>query len=333
MSTGYYVPTYGGPLMTSARFRREYLGERSVFARHHLPSWRTGRIGAIVIHVTSLADVATVIKEAEEATEHLALASSAQQLNGVVRSGRTALLICASYDDVGPNPDLLAVYERVGAVSFALSMNSRNLLVDGCAEPSASGLSAQGVQVVRQLRARGILIDVSHTSDAGFWDVLRTVDGGVFASHSNARALCENPRNLSDEMLRALADHGGIVGISTYPTLLAANGPATIDHALDHIAYMADLIGIDHVAVGGDFIDFAVEFVMPKIHATDFAGKLYGHEHIAPRGLGSISELPNVAHGLQRRGFSAGDIAKVMGGNFLRAWQEARGEAAQHEHP
>jgi microsomal dipeptidase-like Zn-dependent dipeptidase len=318
------VPTYGGPVIMDIRFRRGFLSERAVLANRHLPQWQTGRLGGSVIHIHSLTDATLVLKDIEEAAGTLRLAASPDDLLAANQAGQTAVMLCASFDDVGLNPDLLAIYARLGITSFALSLNSRNMLVDGCAERTQAGLSTVGINVVKDLFRRGILIDVSHVSDQGFWDVLEAVDGGVFASHSNARSLCDNPRNLSDEMLQAIAAKGGIVGISSYPTLLTKDPKPTLEHALDHVQYMIDLIGPEHVAVGGDFIDFALDFVMPKIKSTDFKGTLYGEDHFDVMGLNCAADLPNLAEGLARRGLNDEQIDRVMARNFVNFWRTSR---------
>ena len=322
-SQKFFVPTYGGPLTLDLRFRREFLGEHAVLVNHHRREWQSGSVGGLVIHIHSLNDVALVLKEIEESKGQLFLADTPDTLLSGIRSKKTGVMICASFDDVGLNPDLLTIYSRLGVVSFALSLNNRNMLVDGCAERTQSGLSTLGLKVVQDLFERGILIDVSHITDRGFWDVIENVDGGIFASHSNARNLCNNPRNLTDEMLKAIANKGGIVGISSYPTLLTDDPRPTIEHALDHIEYIADQIGIEHVSIGADFINYVLDFVMPKIKSTDFNGQLYGEEHFNVEGLNRIAELPNLIEGMQKRGFEDEQIDKVIAKNFLNLWQSA----------
>lgn len=323
---GVFVPTYAGPLITDIRFRREYLGESEILYNYHLPSWQKGNVGGVVVHIHSIADTASVLAEVENSHGELVFVKDPAGFKEAVSSGKVAIMLCASFDDVGLDVNLLSIYERLGTVSFALSLNTRNMLVDGCAERTQAGLSARGIEVVKRLRQRGILIDVSHTSDKGFWDVMDTVDGGVIASHSNARALCKNPRNLTDEMIRAIADRGGVIGISTYPTLLTADAEPDIRHAVEHIEYIAELVGIEHLAVGADFINFAAEFVLPKIRSSDIGGSLYGPQHTSVKRLASISDLPNLAEQMKAKGFSEDQVQQVMGSNFLRVWEEAQAQ-------
>lgn len=322
------LPTYGGPIMMQVGYLRKYLGAKRVLTEQHLPQWRKAGLRGMVVHVQSLDEASTVLSEVSESEGLLKVVTHPGELEQVNAHGAVGIMLCASFDDIGLSPQLLWIYDRLGVVSFALSLNSRNMLVDGCAERTKSGLSELGVNVTRRLNKMGILIDVSHTSDRGFWDVLDVTEGGVLATHSNSRAICNNPRNLTDEMVKALADHGGMVGISTYPTLLVESGRAAIDDAVKHIDHLVQVAGVDHVGVGADFIDYALDFVLPKIRATDFGGRLYGEVHHQVDGLASVVDLPNLSKALMSRGYRVDDVKKIMGENFARLWAAGRREVS-----
>lgn len=326
-----FVPSYGGPLMQDIRYQRRYLRRRAVLQNSHLPAWNEGGLAGVVVHVSSMDDVALLLSEVEEADGTIDLARHPKDVVKNSQVGIVSLLLCASFEDVGRTPELLAIYERLGTVSFALSLNEQNLLVSGCAEEGSSGLSGRGRKVVRNLCDRGILIDVSHVSDAGFWDVLEVADRGVIASHSNARAICDNPRNLTDQMIIALAERGGAIGLSTYPTLITAEAEPTIDHLLDHFEHIRNLVGVDHLMVGADFVDFILEFVMPMIRATDYAGNIYGEQHLEVKGLSSFSDLPNFREILLSRGYQEDEVARIQAENFLRVWEEAEITVAEQK--
>ena len=121
------------------------------------------------------------------------------------------------------------------------------------------GLKPFGINVIEQMNERKMLIDVSHLSDGGFWDCIHHSKVPVIASHSNARALCQHPRNLSDEMLRALAEKGGVAGLNFYPIFLQEDGQVTTADIARHAKYMIETAGEDVVAIGTDFDGFETD--------------------------------------------------------------------------
>ena len=121
------------------------------------------------------------------------------------------------------------------------------------------GLKPFGFEVVERMNELGMIIDVSHLSDGGFWDCIQKSKAPIVASHSNTRALCDHPRNLSDEMLRALAEKGGAAGLNFYPAFLKEKGRVTTADIARHAKYMIETAGEDVVAIGTDFDGFEIE--------------------------------------------------------------------------
>ena len=149
------------------------------------------------------------------------------------------------------------------------------------------------------MNREGILIDLSHASEGTFWDVIKRSKQPVFCSHSGARALCDNDRNITDEQLRALAKNGGVIQTVAYGGFLCKDGKATIDDFVRHIDYMVKVAGIDHVGIGTDF---------------DGGGGIPGFQ--------SDSDMINVTMRLIEMGYSDSDLAKILGGNFFRVMSE-----------
>lgn len=172
--------------------------------------------------------------------------------------------------------------------------NSRNT------EAMEKGLKPFGVEAVERMNELGILIDVSHLSDGGFWDVVKYSKKPVVASHSNARALCNHRRNLTDDMICALAENGGVSGINFYPYFLNESGKATIDDLVHHIEHMYRLGGEEFVAIGTDFDGFD-------------EGEL-DIEH-----LGQINQ---VYEALKKRKFNDSQIEKFWYKNAMRVIKE-----------
>ncbi len=162
------------------------------------------------------------------------------------------------------------------------------------------GLKPFGIETVECMNELGMIIDVSHMSDGGFWDVLRYSKKPVIASHSNARTLCPHPRNLTDEMIRSLAEHGGVAGLNFYPYFINESGKANIDDLVRHIEHMFYVGGEDFVAIG-----------------TDFDGFDEGELEIQ-----NIGEMNCLYEALKKRKFNDGQIEKFWSGNVMRVMRE-----------
>ena len=195
---------------------------------------------------------------------------------------------------------VLRVLFDLGFRSMTLTWNQRNSLADGVWEKdSRGGLTALGREVTAEMNRLGMLIDVSHLSEAGFWDVIALSKQPVSATHSCCKALRDHPRNLSDEQLRAIRQNNGIIGINFYPGFLCEK-QATIDHVIDHLEHAAVTAGIDHVGLGSDF---------DGITKT-------------PQGLENAAQFPRLTARLLERGWKPADIQKVLGGNFIRVLRD-----------
>lgn len=168
------------------------------------------------------------------------------------------------------------------------------------AEVMNRGLKPFGSETVERMNELGMIIDVSHMSDGGFWDVLQHSKKPVVASHSNARTLCPHPRNLTDEMIRALAEHGGVAGLNFYPYFINESGKADIDDLVRHIEHMFYVGGEDFVAIG-----------------TDFDGFDEGELEIQ-----DIGEMNCLYEALKKRKFNDGQIEKFWNGNVMRVMRE-----------
>jgi membrane dipeptidase len=222
-------------------------------------------------------------------------------VEGIERAQRTgkiaAVLSIENGDALGGDLGLLDEFYRQGVRMLGLTWNPSNALADGALGHDHGGLTDFGRAVLRRMQALGIVVDVSHLSEASFWDAVGATRGPIIASHSDAAGLHQHPRNLTDGQLRAIASRGGVVGVNFFPDFL---GEATLARVLDHIEYMVRVMGIDHVALGSDFDG------IPRV----------------PAGLEDVSRLPNLTAGLVARGYSREQIRKILGGNALRVFRE-----------
>jgi membrane dipeptidase len=170
-----------------------------------------------------------------------------------------------------------------------------------------NGLSAFGRQAIRRMNELGIVIDVSHSADKTVFDILDASLSPVIASHSGVRARRDFNRNLSDDEIRALGAFGGVIGVVFLPYFLREpEGEASIEDVLDGIDHICQLVGPDHAALGSDFDGFGG--VLP--------------------GLEDVTKMGAVRLGLSRRGYPDGDIAKILGLNFLRVWDAVADRSA-----
>lgn len=227
----------------------------------------------------------------------LAIARTPDELYENKRLGRKSVMLGIE-NGIALGGDIGAVehFARRGAVYITLCHNGDN---DICGSASGcgthGGVSAFGEQVIREMNRLGVLVDMSHSSERSFYDAISISSAPIVCSHSSARALCDHPRNLTDDQMRALAAKGGVAQITLYHGFLRTHGEATVLDALAHLEHAIKVMGTDHVGIGTDF---------------DGDGGV--------RGFADASEALGFTRMLMERRFSEDDIRKIWGGNFLR---------------
>ena len=276
----------------------------------------------------------------------LVLAASVADIRQARRDGRVAALmgIEGGYA-IEDSLETLRAFQRLGVRYMTLTHTRSTSWAGATTNGPGTGLTAFGREVVREMNRIGMLVDVSHVSDATMSDVLDVTRVPVIASHSSARALCNVPRNIPDPLLRRIGTNGGVVMVNFYSGFLdpkyaaahsrieadfdavwvrhdkdlragrvaehklAASLPAVpLSRLADHIDHMVRMAGIDHVGLGSDF---------DGVERT-------------PEGMGDVSCFPNLTVELLRRGYSEKDVQKILGENFLRVLAEAE-RFAQHQ--
>jgi membrane dipeptidase len=232
---------------------------------------------------------------------------------------------------VGDQPWLLDVFYELGLRFLGLTYQYRNLAADGCGEPANGGLSRFGRDLIRRCNELGVVLDLSHTGERS---TLETIDASakpVVVSHAGLCHFVDSPRNKSDDVIRALAARGGVIGIAAKSGFLRADGlvtRATVDDVVTNIAYVADLVGIDHVVIGTDLGDLrkytkeGMARVRERYPDIPIIGPDLDLERVHPDGLASPGELGNLAPAMAARGVTAGDIEQVIGQNQLRVLRE-----------
>lgn len=182
-----------------------------------------------------------------------------------------------------------------------LTWNEENALAAGAKGDPQKGLTALGKLAVRRMEELGMVVDVSHLNDEGFWDVMRLARGPVIASHSNCRALCDVRRNLTDDQLRAIRDTGGVVGLNVHHAFIH-DDPAkqTAEMLARHAAHMANVMGVEHVACGFDFCQY------------------FGPGNEGARGLEDCGCVPVLFRELEKLGMTEREREMIARGNLLR---------------
>ncbi|MFJ7369175.1 dipeptidase [Lysinibacillus sp. NPDC098008] len=186
---------------------------------------------------------------------------------------------------------LIAILDA-GVKLVGLTWNEENALAHGAEQDASLGLKPFGKEVIQLLNKRDIIIDVSHLNEQSFWDVLPLAKH-IIASHSNARALCDHPRNLTDAQVKALVQHGGHIHVVYYPPFIGKD--ATLEHLVNHVEHLANLVGVEHIGLGSDFdgIDVTVD------------------------GLAHAGEAQNLVAALRAR-FSEEEVLGITSHNFKR---------------
>lgn len=240
-------------------------------------------------------------REMEANSQWISIVRNSDEINQALLEKKFAALLTIEGGEVlDGDLGILRLLYRLGVRSITLTWNQRNQIADGIGERrTGGGLTGFGLEVVKEMNRLGMLIDVSHISEAGFWDVLKYSTKPVAATHSNCQGICSHPRNLSDEQIKALDAQGGIMGMNFYPAFISGN-QASLDDLLDHIDYIRNLVGTQVIGLGSDF---------DGIDST-------------PLGLEDVTQLPNLTRGLVARDYSDGEIRGILGANFLRVIKE-----------
>ena len=234
---------------------------------------------------------------------HVSLAYTPADLYRLKSEGKKAVMMGIENGyAIGNDVKNVERFRNRGVVYMTLCHNGNNQLC-GSVRYNEEGLGVNkfGEQVIQEMNRVGMMVDISHAGERTFYDALAISTKPIVASHSSARALCNHPRNLYDEQLKALANKGGVAQVTLYSGFLKEEGTATILDAISHLNHMVDVMGIEHVGIGTDF---------------DGDGGIIG--------CASASELINFTRQLLKQRYSEADIRRIWGGNFLRVMEEVQ---------
>ena len=305
--------------------------------------WREGGATAIAPTITGMAGNARTgfamiggwhkyVRERDDAL----LVLQAADIERAKAEGKIGIILhCQGTAIIEDEIDLLDAYQAAGLRVVQLCYNRKNLIGDGSGERTDSGLSHFGIKVVERLNALNMVVDCAHTGERTSLDAVEASAAPVIISHANAYAVQDNARNISDDLIKAIAGSGGVVGTVGFPPFLAWEGQPSLDAFIDDIAYKADLVGIDHIGIGIDYYlgQHPVEddeAAMARYRQLIAAGNWQPSEYPPPPykfpvGIETPRTLPKLTEGLVARGFAEEDIRKVLGLNWLRVYRAVWG--------
>ncbi len=307
-------------------------GETQVFRRRHLDNLRQGQVeGSIfVLWVDPPYDkdplartkqvIACAQAEMEECPE-LCVVHNYQEMMKAKEKGLFYVFIgVEGMAALGKDVGMLDMYYDFGARHGMLTWNETNALGASAVSGSTEGLTIWGKEVVKSMQRRGMIVDTSHLNEAGFWDIMRLTEKPIMASHSNAKALCSVPRNLTDDQLRAIRDTNGVVGLNAFNLFIHKDREKqTVAELAKHAAHMIDVMGIDHVGCGFDFFEF-----LDDKESWSAMGMQQG-EMPSTRGIENCTQIPNLFRCFQEMGMSEEDMEKIAYGNVQRLIKDTLG--------
>lgn len=252
----------------------------------------------------------------EAAPDRFRLAETTADIRLAKAEGRLAIgFHCQGAGPMAWDPAMVAPFYRLGIRWAILAYNTRNPLGDGCHEPENAGLSMQGRAFLREMNRVGMIPDASHAGERTALDILTLSDRPAIVSHSNARAVCDHERNVSDAVIRAVGANGGVIGVNAIGAFVNPDKTSGVAGLVRHIDHIAGLVGPAHVGLGLDVV-FYQDF-MAKLYAQ---GPMMRDRGYPPPPWDDVKPeaLPDLVSALLGRGYAEAEIRGILGENFMR---------------
>ncbi|WP_070988070.1 membrane dipeptidase [Halofilum ochraceum] len=314
------------------------------WSREVFEQMRAGGIDAV--HVTAtywenarelLSNIGDWNRRFEAHSDLIMPVETADDIRRARESGKTGIILglqnCSPIED---DIDMVAILKRLNVHIMQLSYNNQSLVCAGCFEQTDPGISRFGRQVIAEMNRVGMVIDMSHSAEFSTLEAIRLSERPVVVSHANPQFYHDTSRNKSEQVMRALAESGGLMGFSCYPFHLRNVSETAIDEFTEMIARSADVMGVEHLGIGTDLCQDQPVEVLQWMRNGNWSKVMdYGEGSVDrpswPDPLPwfrSSADFPNIAQGLRDRGFSDGDVDGIMGGNWLRFLDDALQPAA-----
>ncbi|GAU77809.1 dipeptidase [Fusibacter sp. 3D3] len=301
--------------------QKRLIGETDVFKTYHLENHMKGNVksGIFVIWIdppfteNPMERLKVIVREMKaeikESREILQIVKSYEDYESALKRdviGAVIGLEGLSYitDSLSPLDELYAI----GARHASLTWNEENALATGVRGSAERGLTALGRQAIKKMENLKMIVDVSHANERTFWDIMSKCSRPIIASHSNAKAMWDHPRNLTDPQLKAIKETGGVVGVNSYPAFVSQD--RNLEGLANQVDYLVNKIGIDHVGCGFDFcdyLDWEKEDKTPNVASFDVLS-----------GLESTIKVPTLFSKLRSMGYSEQALTQIAHGNFER---------------
>jgi len=256
---------------------------------------------------------------------------SAEDIRRAKRENRLGIIFgCQGLaSKIDGDPSLILIMWKLGQRIVQLMYNEKSAIGCGALETEDTGLSEFGRVCVREIDDCRMVVDLAHGGARTAREAIDFARGTPIISHGNVRALTNHARNAPDDVLRALSERGGVIGITAYAPFCekSTDRRPTLDDVIDHVAYMADHFGIDHVGIGSDFFEGESEVRFERFFRRRYPSIVgrYSIDTVYAEGFGIVDHFGGLPDALRRRGFGEPDIAKILGGNFLRVFEEVWG--------
>jgi membrane dipeptidase len=312
--------------------------------------WIDGKIMGPEAVKRALDQIDAVRETVRKHPDELILVTTADDIREAKKQHKIAALMGVEGGHMmGNDLAVLRTFAALGVRYMTLTHMVNNEWADSSTDkPAHNGLTDFGKDVVREMNRLGMIVDISHVADKTFYDVLETSKAPVFASHSSCRALCNAPRNMTDDMIRDLAKHGGVIQINYHVGFLSQQYRDFEGSHLEIVKEITEEVkkrcGTDEACAGvaGDQVvrDFMKEGKLPKVDWTaivdhiDHAVKIAGADHVGlgsdfdgavmPIGMEDVTHLPQITDALLKKGYSESDIRKILGENTLRVLSEVQ---------
>lgn len=280
----------------------------------------------------ALSQIVAGIERIERSDGRLRLVRSVADIRAAKRDGAVGII----FGPQGAKPvegDVahVRVLRELGVRILQLTYNERNLFGDGCTEPANGGLSVAGRELVAEINRQHVVLDLAHAGERTILEAIEASSAPAIISHANARAVFPSPRNATDAVLDGIAAAGGVIGLTLWSPMVGGNGSwPTLDDFLRHVAYVAERIGPQFIGLGSDHSEgyprdaweslFSATGRYPSV--AGLMGDWYGYDTRFVRDAGSCLDLGRVADAIASLGFSGDEVAGILGGNFLRVFDQ-----------
>lgn len=312
-------------------YNRYMAGEKNVIKNRYLENFKKGGFNIIVSSLyidgiflpemalkVALGQINAIMEDIKTCNGEVILVKTKEHLNKVINENKIGIILSfEGLEPIGNELGLLKIFYELGVRAAGLVWSRRNFVADGCSfnpveEGQRGGLTNFGVEVVKLMEEMNMVIDVSHLNDEGFWDIVKFTNKPFIASHSNSRSIHNRMRNLNDDQIKAIAERNGVIGINAYKNIAGVEEKDNpIEKLADHIEYIINLVGAEHVGYGFDLCNNYYDSELKFNYVEQDSDSLKSH-----------ADVYLLTEELLKRGIHEDDVKLIIGGNFYRILNE-----------